>query len=92
MIRVLEVFREPMANGGQESFLMNMYRNMDRGQVQLDFLTPFTCDNPDLKAEIESMGGKVFTPGAAGLPDALHLRQSGPEGGNRVHGWEGVHL
>lgn len=61
MIRVLEVFREPMANGGQESFLMNMYRNMDRGQVQLDFLTPFTCDNPDLKAEIESMGGKVFT-------------------------------
>ena len=61
MIRVLEVFREPMANGGQESFLMNMYRNMDRTKVQLDFLTPFTCDNPDLKAEIESMGGKVFT-------------------------------
>ena len=52
MIRVLEVFREPMANGGQESFLMNMYRNMDRTKVQLDFLTPFTCDNPDLKAEI----------------------------------------
>ena len=61
MIRVLEVFREPMANGGQESFLMNMYRNMDRTKVQLDFLTPFTCDNPDLKAEIESMGGRVFT-------------------------------
>lgn len=61
MIRVLEVFREPMANGGQESFLMNMYRNMDRTKVQLDFLTPFTCDNPDLKMEIESMGGKVFT-------------------------------
>ena len=61
MIRVLEVFREPMANGGQESFLMNMYRNMDRTKVQLDFLTPFNCDNPDLKAEIESMGGQVFT-------------------------------
>lgn len=60
MIRVLEVFREPMANGGQESFLMNMYRNMDRTKVQLDFLTPFTSDNPDLKMEIESMGGKVF--------------------------------
>lgn len=40
---------------------MNMYRNMDRTKVQLDFLTPFTCDNPDLMAEIESMGGKVFT-------------------------------
>jgi glycosyltransferase involved in cell wall biosynthesis len=61
MIRVLEVFREPMANGGQESFLMNMYRNIDRSKVQLDFLTPFTVDNPALQAEIESMGGKVYS-------------------------------
>lgn len=61
MIRVLEVFREPMANGGQESFLMNMYRNIDRTKVQMDFLTPFTCDNPRLKSEIESLGGRVFT-------------------------------
>lgn len=65
MIRVLEVFREPMANGGQESFLMNMYRNMDRSKVQLDFLTPFTVDNPALQEEIESMGGKVYSYGNA---------------------------
>lgn len=61
MIRVLEVFREPLANGGQESFIMNMYRNMDRTRVQMDFLTPFTVDNPGLKKEIESLGGRVFS-------------------------------
>lgn len=63
MIRVLEVFREPIANGGQESYLMNMYRNIDRTRVQMDFFTPFTVDNPGLKAEIESMGGYVYAAG-----------------------------
>lgn len=61
MIRILEVFREPIANGGQESFLMNMYRNIDRTKIQMDFMTPFTCDNPTLKDEIICMGGQVFT-------------------------------
>lgn len=61
MLRVIEVFREPIANGGQESYLMNMYRNIDRTKVQLDFFTPFTVDNPALKAEIESMGGHVYS-------------------------------
>lgn len=60
LIRILEVFREPIANGGQESFIMNMYRNIDRNKIQFDFLTPFTCDNKKLKAEIEKMGGKVY--------------------------------
>lgn len=59
-IRVLEIFREPLANGGQESFIMNMYRNIDRNRVQMDFLTPFTCDNEGLKQEIESLGGHVY--------------------------------
>lgn len=27
MVKVLEVFREPLANGGQESFIMNMLRD-----------------------------------------------------------------
>lgn len=61
MIRVLEVFREPIANGGQESFLMNMYRNLDRDQVQMDFMTPFCCENERIRKEIESLGGQVFT-------------------------------
>lgn len=59
-IRVLEIFREPIANGGQESFIMNMYRNIDRKKVQFDFLTPFTCDNKKLKEEVERLGGRIY--------------------------------
>lgn len=59
-VYVLQVFREPIANGGQESFIMNMYRNVNREKIQFDFLTPFTCDNNKLKLEIESLGGHVF--------------------------------
>lgn len=62
-VRVLEVFREPIANGGQESFIMNMYRTMDHDKIQMDFLTPFTCDNEKLKNEIEQAGGRVFAGG-----------------------------
>ena len=60
MIRVLQVFGEPLSNGGQEVFIMNMYRNIDRNLVQFDFFTPFYCNNENMKQEIESMGGKVF--------------------------------
>lgn len=59
-VRILEVFREPLANGGQESFIMNMYRNMDHDKVQMDFMTPFGAENPALVREIESLGGRVY--------------------------------
>lgn len=61
MIKVLQVFGEPLSNGGQEAFVMNMYRNIDRKQVQFDFYTPFFCDNEKLKEEINSLGGEVFS-------------------------------
>lgn len=62
-LRVLEVFREPLANGGQESFIMNMYRNMDHEKVQMDFMTPFGADNPALVQEIQNLGGRVYAYG-----------------------------
>lgn len=63
MLKVLEVFREPLAGGGQESFIMNMYRNMDHDQIIMDFMTPFVCANEDMKEEIESYGGRVYAYG-----------------------------
>ena len=65
VIRVLQVFGEPFANGGQESYIMNMYRHIDRDKVQFDFFTPFTLDNPALCTEIEALGGHIT---AAGYP------------------------
>ena len=64
-IRVLQLFGEPFANGGQESFIMNMYRHIAREKVQFDFFTPFELVNQAMRDEIVSLGGWVYY---AGLP------------------------
>ena len=58
MIRILHVLHS-MNRGGAEAMLMNYYRNIDRTQVQFDFLLTEQnhCQYED---EIVSMGGKVF--------------------------------
>ncbi len=64
-LRILQIFGEPFANGGQESYIMNMYRHLDRERVQFDFFTPFELQNEALREEIESLGGHIT---AAGYP------------------------
>ena len=64
-IRILQVCGEPFAGGGQESYLMNMYRHVDRTRVQFDFYTPFTNRMPQMTREIEAMGGRLW---ASGFP------------------------
>lgn len=48
-----------MSPGGVESFIMNVYRNIDRDKVQFDFIVHKRNDG-DFCNEIESLGGKVF--------------------------------
>ena len=56
-IRVLHVITG-MGSGGAESFLMNMYRNIDRTKVQFDFLL---CSDENIYAdELEHMGSRVY--------------------------------
>ena len=58
MIRVLQCVNN-MHRAGLETMLMNYYRNIDRTQIQFDFLThrPQRSDYDD---EIESLGGRVY--------------------------------
>lgn len=58
MIRVLQCVND-MHRAGLETMLMNYYRNIDRTQIQFDFLThrPYRSDYDD---EIEKLGGKVY--------------------------------
>lgn len=58
MIRVLHCVYG-MNRAGLETFIMNIYRNIDRSKVQFDFLvrTPKKCDYDD---EIYSLGGKIY--------------------------------
>lgn len=64
-IRVLQVCGEPFAGGGQESYLMNMYRHIDRRRVQFDFYTPFENRAIPMQREIEALGGRLW---ASGFP------------------------
>lgn len=58
MIRVLQCVNN-MHRAGLETMLMNYYRNIDRTQVQFDFLT-HRPDRSDYDEEIESLGGRVY--------------------------------
>jgi glycosyltransferase involved in cell wall biosynthesis len=58
MIRVLQVVNK-MQRAGLETMLMNYYRNIDRDQIQFDFLT-HRPEKGDYDDEIISMGGKVY--------------------------------
>ncbi|WP_424767274.1 glycosyltransferase family 1 protein [Paenibacillus sp. sgz302251] len=45
-----------MNRGGAETFLMNLYRHIDRSKVQFDFLT---CKEGVFDEEIKGLGGKI---------------------------------
>ncbi len=48
-------------NGGVESVIMNYYRNLDRTKIQYDLIIDNDSSNPHVQAELESLGGRVFT-------------------------------
>lgn len=57
-IRILHCFGR-MDRGGAETFIMNVYRNVNRNKVQFDFLvhTQTKCDYDD---EIIELGGRIY--------------------------------
>lgn len=56
-VRVLHVLTG-LSAGGAESFIMNMYRNIDRSKVQFDFL--LRSEDNLYKDELEKMGSRVY--------------------------------
>lgn len=58
MKRVLQIIGK-MDRAGAETMLMNLYRHIDRSQIQFDFIT-FTNEVGDYDAEIKELGGRVI--------------------------------
>lgn len=56
--RVLIVLGK-LKRGGAETLVMNVYRAIDRSEVQFDFIV-HTPDRYDYDDEIESLGGKIY--------------------------------
>ena len=59
-IRVLEFFGEPLNYGGQEKFIINMYKNFKAQNINYTFLTPFECTNTELKELVKSKSDKII--------------------------------
>ncbi len=57
MIRVLQVL-PGLNRGGLETFVMNVYRSIDRSNIQFDFLT--NMKKGDYSKEILTHGGKIY--------------------------------
>lgn len=56
--RVLHIVGK-MDRAGAETMLMNLYRHIDHGQIQFDFIT-FTNEVGDYDAEIKALGGRII--------------------------------
>ena len=57
-IRVLQVVAE-LGMGGIQSFIMNVYRNIDREKIQFDFLLSMNKRGV-FEEEIEQLGGRIY--------------------------------
>lgn len=57
MIRVLQIF-SGLGRGGLETFVMNVYRTIDRTKVQFDFL--LSTPNGDYEEEARNLGANIY--------------------------------
>ena len=44
-MKILEVFGEPILNGGQEAFVVSFVKEIDSEQFHFDLLTPYEVHN-----------------------------------------------
>ena len=59
-MRILELTGEPIGTGGQEMFIINLLRHIDLADLQIDWLTPYYCENDTYRKEVEDKGGRVI--------------------------------
>lgn len=57
-VRVLHIVTT-MNRGGLETMIMNYYRNIDRSEIQFDFLV-HRYEKSDYDEEIEELGGRIY--------------------------------
>lgn len=58
MVRILQIV-DSMDMGGIQTFIMNVYRHLDRTEIQFDFLV-FRSNKQQFEPEIINMGGMVY--------------------------------
>lgn len=59
MIRILHMIAA-LEMGGSQALVMNLYRHMDREQIQFDFVLDHP-DRDDYAEEVKALGGRIYT-------------------------------
>lgn len=59
-ITVLQFFGEPLSYGGQEAFILNMYKNFKNKNIKYTFATPFHANNKELKELIRKKNDRLI--------------------------------
>ena len=76
MIRILHMIGA-LEMGGSQALVMNLYRHMDREQIQFDFVLDHP-DRDDYADEVRALGGRIYTmPGFHG--NVVEVRQAWDE-------------
>ena len=60
MVNVLEYFSDSLEYGGQEIFMINMYKNFSDTNIHYTFCTPFKCTNKTLVEMTKNHGDKII--------------------------------
>ena len=66
--KILELFGEPIGHGGQEAYVMNHLKRMDKSAFCIDFLTPYSVQNKTFVETVNSWGGRVYSLNLEFLP------------------------
>ena len=59
-INVVEFFCEPLNYGGQEAFIKNVYFQINKDKFHFKFITPFECQNKELKKIISNNNDEII--------------------------------
>ncbi|MCS0826128.1 glycosyltransferase family 1 protein [Cytobacillus firmus] len=73
-VRVLHIVSS-MGRGGAESLIMNIYRMIDRSEIQFDFITHSEGEE-DYDKEIKLMGGRIYRIASLGTAGPINYMKS----------------
>ena len=59
-MKILQFFGEPLSYGGQEAFIINMYKNFKDSTIKYTFATPFFANNKELIELIDERNDRLI--------------------------------
>lgn len=78
MIRILELFGEPILSGGQESFAINVVNSLESQKYHVDFLTPYNADNKEYENILKKRGSNIYALGLNFNPGGMKFNTVKP--------------